>query len=314
MAETQSFLDNTGLKTFKNLNDEAYMANLTRLTDPYGFNMIEIAATFSEDLIANKTYTANLNNANEIFNLLQQSNINYQSIKLILTFNNNQINIPALFISNQNFSEWNASTILKNNNEFLYLNFIINYSTVSTITIVATRQNSENNSSAGVQFIKFGFSDKTITDASFPDASAYCGILSSDADNINFKNINIIGYKISVQMEKDGNLYIIESNILNSFQRPAWEEDKNRTLEEMTFTSYYKITVTSQEPIAYTIELIPSFLNIYVNGYGFKNDTIDGRLVYKITANNTEDLNPLLISDTTSVMGSELYFTVPQEA
>lgn len=314
MAETQSFLDNTGLKTFKNLNDEAYMANLTRLTDPYGFNMIEIAATFSEDLIANKTYTANLNNANEIFNLLQQSNINYQSIKLILTFNNNQINIPALFISNQNFSEWNASTILKNNDEFLYLNFIINYSTVSTITIVTTRQNSENNSSSDVRFLKFGFSNKTVNDASFPSpgAYAYCGTLDSDADNINFKNINIIGYKLSVQMEKDGNLYIIESNILNPFQQPAWEGDN--VLEEMTFTSYYKITITSQEPIAYTIEHVPSFLTIYVRGYGFKNDTVDARLVYKIIANNTEDMNSALTSHTTNIIGNVLYFTVPQEA
>ena len=312
MAETQSFLDNTGLKTFKNLNDEAYMANLTRLTDPYGFNMIEIAATFSEDLIANKTYTANLNNANEIFNLLQQSNINYQSIKLILTFNNNQINIPALFISNQNFSEWNASTILKNNNEFLYLNFIINYSTVSTITIVTTRQNSENNSSSGVRFLKFGFSNKTITDASFPNVTAYCGTLDSDADNINFKNINIIGYKINVQMEKDGNLYIIESNILNPFE--AINKNGKNGLEENTLTSYYKVTITSQEPMAFTIELVPSLLTIFVKGYGFKNDTKDARVVYSITSNYTEDLNPLLTSDNTIVVASELYFTVPQEA
>lgn len=164
----------------------------------------------------------------------------------------------------------------------------------------------------GLYFLKFGFSNKTITDASFPNVTAYCGTLDSDADNINFKNINIIGYKINVQMEKDGNLYIIESNILNPFE--AINKNGKNGLEENTLTSYYKATITSQEPMAFTIELVPSFLTIFVKGYGFKNDTKDARVVYSITSNYTEDLNPLLTSDNTIVVASELYFTVPQEA
>lgn len=302
MAETQSFLDNIGLKTFKNLNDEAYMANLTKLTDPYGFNMIEIAATFSGDLIANKTYTATLNNANEIFNLLQQSNINYQSIKLILTFNNNQINIPALFISNQNFSEWNASAILKNNNEFLYLNFIINYSTVSSITIVVTQQNSQNSSGNGLYYFRARLSLTPESDGSFPNQTKYevqrlpAGVNWSSPEN---SKAEIVAIKfLNQSIEYQGNLYILEINSFKDGSRSSYY------FKTTSFIGLYKINVTSGDPLQFTMEQIPAIIDINIQ------TNSANKMYYNITAND-QNAVPVLCSGAPEMT---ILYTVPQEA
>lgn len=141
-----------------------------------------------------------------------------------------------------------------------------------------------------------------LTDASYPNATKY--EITNLPEGVNWSysgnsKAEIIAIKfLNSGIEYEGNLYVLELNNFKDAHRSKYYFDT------ISFGSLYKITITSQEPMQFTIEQVPAFINVNIQ------TEFDNKMYYNITANN-ENAVPVLCSGSPEM---SIFYTIPQEA
>ncbi len=140
-----------------------------------------------------------------------------------------------------------------------------------------------------------------LTDASYPNVTKYEITNLPEGVNWSYSGSNkaeIVAIKlINSGIEYEGNMYILEINAFKDANRAKFYFNTN------SFTSLYKVTITSEEPIQFTIEQVPAFININIQ------TEYDNKMYYNITANNKNAV-PVLCSGYPEM---SIFYTVPQE-
>ena len=140
-----------------------------------------------------------------------------------------------------------------------------------------------------------------LTDASYPNETKY--EITNLPEGVNWSYIGnpkaeIVAIKfLNSGIEYEGNLYILE---INAFKDANRAEDYFNT---NSFVCLYKVTIISEEPMQFTIEQVPAFININIQTeYGNK-------MYYNITANNQNAVSVLC----SGYPEMSIFYTVPQE-
>ena len=141
-----------------------------------------------------------------------------------------------------------------------------------------------------------------ITDASFPNNTKY--EITNLPEGVNWSYIGnpkaeIVAIKlINRGIEYEGNLYVLEIDTFKGADRAEYYFDTKH------FGALYKINIISKDPLQFTIEQVPTFININI-----QTDS-HNKMYYNITANGQNAVSMLC----SGVPMMSIFYTVPQEA
>lgn len=144
-------------------------------------------------------------------------------------------------------------------------------------------------------------SSTPIPDIGFPNETKY--EITNLPEGVNWSYIGnpkaeIVAIKFfNNGIEYEGNLYILEINAFKDANRAEYYFNTN------SFVCLYKVTIISEEPMQFTIEQVPTFININIQ------TEYDNKMYYNITANNKNAV-PVLCAGYPEM---SIFYTIPQE-